>query len=253
MGTVYLARDTRLDRDVALKICHLADNPQAMKRFRREAKAAATLRHPNLCPIYEFDVQDGIAYLTMAFVEGPTLKEYVAKRGPLSQREAAIQVAKLALAMQAAHDVGVIHRDLKPSNIVMNQQGEAIILDFGLARQVNVAGTRLTELGAIYGTPAYMSPEQAGGDPEAVGPSADIYALGVILYELLAGRVPFEGSSYDVLIQLLREKPAPPHTYKKGIDATLEGICLKALAKNPVVSYRRCTLGRDNHSFRVQI
>jgi serine/threonine protein kinase len=117
MGAVYLARDTRLDRDVALKVCTLADNATALERFRREAKAAAALSHQHLCPVYEFDVRDGIAYLTMAYVEGPTLSSWVAKRGGLSQRDAARMVAKLALAMQAAHDAGVVHRDLKPANV----------------------------------------------------------------------------------------------------------------------------------------
>ncbi len=208
MGAVYLARDTRLDRDVALKVCTLADDPVALERFRREAKAAAGLSHTNLCPVYEFDVRDGIAYLTMAFVEGPTLNKWVAQRGRLSQRDAVRLTAKLAVGMQTAHDAGVIHRDLKPSNVVINKKGEPIILDFGLARQMDDAGTRLTQVGAIYGTPSYMSPEQAGGEPELIGPACDIYSLGVILYELLTGRVPFEGSFTAVMGQLLAAAPS---------------------------------------------
>jgi serine/threonine protein kinase len=231
MGAVYLAHDTRLDRDVALKVCTLADNATALERFRREAKAAAALSHQHLCPVYEFDVRDGIAYLTMAYVEGPTLSAWAAKRGGLSQRDAARLVAKLALAMQVAHDAGVVHRDLKPSNVVINQKGEPVILDFGLARQMDDTGTRLTQVGAIYGTPAYMAPEQAGGDPELVGPSSDIYSLGVILYELLTGRVPFEGPLTAVLGQLLSVPPIPPRKYNPLVDATLEAICQKALAK----------------------
>jgi serine/threonine protein kinase len=233
MGAVYLARDTRLDRDVALKVCTLADNPLAMERFRREAKAAANLSHQNLCPVYEFDVRDGIAYLTMAFIEGPTLSAWVATRGGLSQREAARLVAKLALAMQVAHDAGVVHRDLKPSNIIINQKVEPVILDFGLARQLDDARTRLTLEGAVYGTPSYMAPEQAGGDPSAIGPPCDVYSLGVILYELLAGRVPFEGSFTAVMGQLLTTPPKAVRSHNAGVDPALEAICLKALEKKP--------------------
>jgi serine/threonine protein kinase len=233
MGAVYLARDTRLDRDVALKVCTLADNATALERFRREARAAASLSHQHLCPVYEFDVRDGIAYLTMAYVEGPTLSTWAAKRGGLSQRDAARLVAKLALAMQVAHDGGVVHRDLKPANVIINQKGEPVILDFGLARQMEDARTRLTQVGAIYGTPSYMAPEQAGGDPELIGPASDVYSLGVILYELLTGRVPFEGPLTAVLGQLLSMPPIPPRKYNPLVDATLEAICLKALAKSP--------------------
>ncbi len=132
MGAVYLARDTRLDRDVALKVCTLVENPKALERFRREAKAAAALRHPNLCPLYDYDVHDGIAFITMAFIDGPSLNKWIAGH-PLDMRGIGKLMYKLALAMQAAHDGGVIHRDLKPGNIVMDSKGEPIVLDFGLA------------------------------------------------------------------------------------------------------------------------
>jgi serine/threonine protein kinase len=233
MGAVYLARDTRLDRDVAIKVCTIVENPTALERFRREAKAAAGLAHTNLCPVYEFDVRDGVAYLTMAFVEGPTLSHWVKQRGKLSQRDAARLVAKLAIAMDVAHDAGVIHRDLKPSNVVINKKNEPVILDFGLARQMDDASTRLTQQGAIYGTPSYMAPEQAGGDPEKIGPAADIYSLGVILYELLTGRVPFEGTFTSVIGQLLTNAPTPIRQLNPAVDPALEAICLRALNKNP--------------------
>ena len=233
MGAVYLAHDTRLDRDVALKVCSFADNALAMARFRREAKAAASLSHTNLCPVYEFDVRDSIAYLTMAFIEGLTLNAWVAQRGSISQREAARLVAKLAIAMQTAHEAGVVHRDLKPTNVVINKKLEPIILDFGLARQMEDEGTRLTLVGSIYGTPSYMAPEQAGGDPTEIGPACDIYGLGVILYELLTGRVPFEGSFTAVMGQLLTVNPTPLRVLNPAVAPVLEAICLKALAKKP--------------------
>jgi formylglycine-generating enzyme required for sulfatase activity len=232
MGTVYLARDTRLDRDVALKVCNLGDNKQALERFRREAMAASTLRHTNLCPVYEFDVRDGIAYLTMGYIEGPTLADWLRGR-TLSQRDAAMLVRKLAIAMQTAHEAGIVHRDLKPPNIVIDKQNEPVILDFGLARNLIVASPLLTQDGAIYGTPSYMAPEQAGGDPKLIGPACDIYALGAILYELLTGEVPFKGPTMAVLGQLLHAMPVPPRTKNSTIDPALEATCLKALAKKP--------------------
>src|SRR4051794_39150746 len=181
MGTVYLARDTRLDRDVALKVCHVADSPQALERFKREAHAAAALRHPNLCPVYECDVLGGVQYLTMACIQGPTLDDWLEQRGSISQRQVAVLVLKMALALAEAHRHGVIHRDLKPSNVAI-ERGEPVILDFGLARQAGVEHSRLTRTGAVMGTPAYMPPEQATGDAKAMGPCCDIYSLGAILY-----------------------------------------------------------------------
>ena len=233
MGTVYLALDQRLNRRVALKVCHIAANhPQALERFRREAQAAASLRHANLCPIYEYGEQDGIHYFTMAHIEGQSLGHWLARRPPLSQREAALLVRKLALAMQEAHAGGVIHRDLKPANIML-ERGEPIILDFGLAGQAQSQGDRLTKLGAVLGTLSYMSPEQIGGDPAQVGPGCDIYSLGVILYELLTGRVPFEGPPMSVMGQLLHTAPKPPRVVRADIDPRLEAACLKSLAKKP--------------------
>src|SRR5262249_45361029 len=133
MGTVYLAHDTILGRDIALKVCHLTDDPLARERFRQEARASAVLRHPNLCPVHEYDERDGLALLTLAYIQGPSLEE-VLKTQPLDQRQAAILVRKVALAMQAAHEGGVIHRDLKPANIIL-ERNEPVIVDFGLARR----------------------------------------------------------------------------------------------------------------------
>ena len=232
MGAVWLASDTRLNRKVALKVCKAATTREAQERFRREAQAAAALSNPNLCPIYDFDEHDGIAYIAMAFIEGSSLGEWAERRTP-DQRQVALMVAKLALAMQEAHEAGVIHRDLKPDNVAINKKGEPIVLDFGLARQLDDPRTRLTQQGAIYGTPSYMSPEQAGGDPTTINHAADIYSLGVILYELLTGDVPFRGSFTAVLAQLLHTAPEPPRQRNPAIDQALEAICLKALAKQP--------------------
>lgn len=234
MGTVYLAQDTRLNRQVALKVCHLADSPHALARFRREAQAAASLRHPGLCPVYDYDVHDGIPYFTMALIDGPSLDKWIAKRGGLTPREAAGLTRKLAIALQAAHAKGVIHRDLKPSNVAL-ENGEPVVLDFGLARhsEVNTAESRLTKAGSILGTPTYMSPEQVEGNVEAMGPATDIYSLGIMLYEFLTGQAPFEGSVAAVLGHIMATTPKPPSEVRPGLDAGLEAICLKAIAKKP--------------------
>jgi len=183
-----------LDREVALKVPRFAadEDPNLLERFHREAKAAATLQHSNLCPVYDVGEVNGSHYLTMAYIKGRPLAEVVRQGQPLPACEAAVVVRQLALALAYAHRHGVIHRDLKPSNVMINEADEPVIMDFGLARQTATGGERLTKAGQIMGTPAYMSPEQADGDEQAMGPGCDVYSLGVILYELLTGRLPFE-------------------------------------------------------------
>ncbi len=184
MGSVYLAHDTQLDRPVALKVPHFTpeDGPEILERFYREARAAATLAHPNICPVYDVGEVGGVPYLTMAYVEGKPLAAFLKDGKPVLAAQAAAVVRKLALALQEAHARGVLHRDLKPANVMINARKEPVIMDFGLARRVNKEEVRLTRKGAVLGTPAYMSPEQVGGDPDAVGPRSDVYSLGVILY-----------------------------------------------------------------------
>ena len=239
MGSVYLAHDTQLDRQVALKIPHFHsdDGPDILERFYTEARSAAALSHPNLCPVHDVGELDGIAYLTMAYIEGRPMSAYVDPEKPLPQRQGAAVVRKLALALQEAHKHGVIHRDLKPDNVMINQRNQPVIMDFGLARQVKRGDIRLTQTGDLMGTPAYMSPEQVEGDPQAMGTSCDIYSLGVILYELLTGHLPFEGSVASVLGQIVQVEPAAPSTHRADVDAELEAICLKAMAKKPEERY----------------
>ncbi len=209
MGTVYLAEDTRLGREVALKLCHRSNNPATLERFRCEARAAASLRHPNLCPVHECDVIDGTPYFTMARIDGPTLDRWVEqKKKRLSPHDAIVLVRKLALAMQFAHERGVIHRDLKPSNVAM-EGTEPIIIDFGLARH---GESRLTSEGMILGTPAYMAPEQVQGAVDSMGPACDIYSLGAILYELLTHERLFEGEPLVVLGRVLNAAPGHSST-----------------------------------------
>jgi serine/threonine protein kinase len=232
MGAVYLAHDTRLDRQVALKVCTLADNPAALVRFQREAKVAALLRHPNICPVHDYDVHDGTAYITMAYIEGEPLHHWLANHS-LSAREAALAVRKLAMAMHKAHKAGVVHRDLKPSNIIVDRDGELIILDFGLARLMHDATAYQAKPGVPHGTPSYMAPEQAQGSPEAIKPAVDVYALGVVLYELLAGEPPFVGPPNLVVAQVVAASPKPPCDLNPAVPDALNAICLRALAKKP--------------------
>src|SRR5262245_8341633 len=213
MGSVYLAQDTQLDRLVALKVPRLGDDeqpaPHELARFFREARAAASLSHPNLCPIHDVGEIGGTPYLTMAYLEGRLLSDII-ESGPMAQRSCALIVRRLAQALQGAHARGVIHRDLKPSNIMINTRNEPVVMDFGLARREHPMETRLTRTGTALGTPAYMPPEQIRGEPDEIGPASDIYALGVILYELVTGRLPFAGSAYAVLARILTEVPVPP-------------------------------------------
>jgi serine/threonine protein kinase len=237
MGAVYLAHDPRLDREVALKIPHISGSRPdlILSRFSREARVVARVRHPNICPIYDVGESEGIVYLAMAYVEGRTLAEIVHRDGPLPQRKAAAIVYTVAEAMEEAHTAGVFHRDLKPANIKLDQRGQPIIMDFGLAglrREQEQEQTVITQTGTLLGTPAYMAPEQIEGKTEALGPGLDVYSLGVVLYELLTGSRPFSGTTASMIAQILYEPPKPPSAYRADIDPILDAICLKAIAKS---------------------
>jgi formylglycine-generating enzyme required for sulfatase activity len=235
MGTVYLAHDTQLDRQVALKVPHFSadDDPEAVVRFQREGRAAATLHHPNICPVYDVGQLDGIHFLTMAYIAGTSLFRFtqVASKKPIAERQVAGVVRKLALALHEAHARGVVHRDLKPSNIMIDGRREPIVMDFGLARRGSRSDEQLTQAGSILGTPAYMAPEQVRGDVQAMGPSCDIYSLGVILYELLTGHQPFTGQLETVLYKAVHEEPPDPVEHRADLDPRLAAICLRAMAK----------------------
>jgi len=240
MGSVYLAHDTQLDRKVALKIPHFTEGkgPQIIARFYQEARAAATIHHPHVCPIYDVGEIDGIHYLTMAFVEGKPLEDWLER--DLSLRQIATLGRKIADALNEAHKKGVIHRDLKPANIMIDKRGEPIVMDFGLARRtVGEEDNRLTQAGTVLGSPAYMSPEQIRGEVDKTGSSTDIFSLGVILYELIARRLPFDGATVGAVhAQILLDDPPPLHDLREDSDPALDAICMKALEKKAENRYR---------------
>ncbi len=238
MGVVYRAQQASLGREVAVKMIlrgQLASQADR-ERFEAEAQAAARLDHPGIVPVYEVGEIDGRPYFSMKLVGGTTLAQLLAD-GPLPPREAAAILAKVARAIHFAHMRGVLHRDLKPSNILLDEQGEPHVTDFGLAKQI-AAGESLTRTGAVLGTPAYMAPEQAAGQRGQVGPRSDVYSLGVMLYHMLTGRPPFQAASPAEMVMLVLEQdPVPPRMLNPKADRDLEMICLRCLQKPPDLRY----------------
>jgi serine/threonine protein kinase len=232
MGAVYLAYDTELHRHVAIKTPFLGKSTQTIMRFYREARAAAQLRNPYLCPIYDVGKVGDVHYLSMAFIDGVPLTKMMSQRRIATVGEIVSVVSKVARGLQKAHELGIVHRDLKPENIMIDHDGEPIVLDFGLARHVD-DDVQVTLPGTIVGTPAFMSPEQVDGDQSKVGPATDIYSLGIVLYHLLTGQVPFKGSLTSVLGQIGTVVPPKPSSINPelGEDSPLDRICMKMVAK----------------------
>jgi serine/threonine-protein kinase len=246
-GVVFRARQKSLNRIVALKVIgsgHWATEAH-LKRFRREAEAAASLEHPCIVPIHEVGERDGSCYFSMKFVEGGQLDEVV-RRTPLSIRQAVELIAKVARTVHYAHEHGILHRDIKPGNILLDAKGEPHLTDFGLARLVEREST-VTRTLEVLGTPSYMAPEQAVGNNAAISSATDVYGLGAVLYQLVTGQPPFAGgTTYETIKLLLDTEPRQLRLLNPKVDRDLSTICLKCLEKDPKRRYSSAlALGED--------
>lgn len=241
MATVYYAIHTSLDRPVVLKVLHhhLARDPAMRERFRREAETAAQLVHPHICNIIDFGMTDNQVYTVMPFMSGGTLANRISGKRTLPPDQAASLIIQLSVALDYAHRHGLIHRDIKPDNILFDEDGNASITDFGIA--ATYYRSRMTGSGHVMGTPHYMSPEQARG--LILDGRSDLYTLGVMLYEMLVGFVPFDGADhYSISTKHLSELPVAPHLIDSGLSPALSNIVLKCLEKDPA---RRFARGND--------
>jgi serine/threonine protein kinase/Tfp pilus assembly protein PilF len=237
-GVVYRAHQKSLNRMVALKMISLGSwaTETHVKRFRREAEAAASLEHSGIVPIYEVGERDGSCYFSMRFVEGGQLDQVI-KREPMSIRQAAELISKVARTVHYAHEHGILHRDIKPGNILLDAKGEPLLTDFGLARLVEAEST-VTRTKEVMGTPSYMAPEQAVGNNAAVSSATDVYGLGAVLYQLLTGHPPFAGgTTYETIKLVLDTEPRQPRLLNPKVDRDISTICLKCLEKDPKRRY----------------
>ena len=239
MATVYLAQDLILERPVAVKVLRLDfhTNEAAMRRFQREAQSATQLVHPNIVSVYDVGEEDGTNYIVMEYVEGTDLKEYIRERGPLPPREAVRIMTQIVSAIELAHQNRIIHRDIKPQNILIDREGNVKITDFGIA--IALSETSLTQTNTLLGSVHYLSPEQARGGMATI--RSDIYALGIVLYELLVGEVPFEGESAVSIALKHFQEPLPRISQMlPTVPQSLENVVLKATAKEPLDRYSSC-------------
>ncbi len=238
MGAVYLAQDSQLGRQVALKapFFDASESPQQAERFVREARSAAILQHPNICTVFDAGQIDGRPFITMAYIAGKPLEDEIDPDATMPQSRAAEIARKIALALEHAHRAGIVHRDLKPANVMLAAGVEPVVMDFGLAKRVvdvDPNEAKLTRDGGLLGTPSYMAPEQCKGDVAAIGPATDVYALGVILFEMLTGRTPYTGAMSVVIGRILTAPVPPVQEFRPEVHSRLDAICRKAMAKEP--------------------
>src|SRR4051812_44309998 len=235
MADVVCAEDLQLGRNVAIKLLHrrFAQDEEFVERFRREASSAAGLQHPNVVAVYDRGAWDDTYYIAMEYLEGRTLKKLVQDEAPLAPARAIDLTIQILRAARFAHKRGIIHRDLKPHNVIVDAEGRAKVTDFGIAK---AGASDMTQTGSIMGTAQYLSPEQAQG--HAVSAQSDIYSVGIILYEMLTGRVPFEGeSAVTIALKQVSEQPVPPSQLNPAVTPALEAAVMRALEKDPAQRY----------------
>jgi len=238
MAQVYLARDRTLDRPVAVKelVPEFATDPSFVERFKREAQSAARLTHPNIVSVYDWGTQDGTYFIVMEYVDGPSLSQLIRRDGALHPRRAAEIAGEVAAALGFAHSQDVVHRDIKPGNVLLTSSGQAKVADFGIARALSSSEGELTQTGSVMGTATYFSPEQAQGLP--IDARADLYSLGVVLYEMVTGRPPFTGDTpLAISYKHVQDQPPRPSAVSPGVPVGLEAIILKLLSKQPADRY----------------
>ena len=236
MAVVYRAHDERLNRPVAIKMLRpqFAGDQNFLTRFRREAQAVAILSHPNLAAVWDTGEVNGVPYIVMELVDGDNLKTRIASQAPFTAERAVGLMIQICEGVGAAHRAGVVHRDLKPQNILLTRTGQIKVTDFGIAR--SLATTSTTQTGPVWGTAQYIAPEQAAG--QTVSPATDVYSLGIILYEMVTARLPFEADTPLALaMQHLQAEPPPIRTYNPSVPVGLEHIITKAMAKKPQARY----------------
>ena len=249
MAEVYRARDELLGRDVAVKVlsARLSSDKSFVERFRREAQSAANLNHPNVVSLYDYGSDDDAYYIVMEYIEGRSLGDIVAESGALLPERAAEIASDVAAALERAHSSGLVHRDIKPTNIMVTTTGQTKVTDFGIARALgqSTEQTQMTQTGMVIGTAAYLSPEQAQGNP--VDARSDVYSLGCVLYEMLTGRPPFTGDApLAIAYKHVREAPVPPSQANPDVPRELDAVTLKALSKNPDNRYTSAAEMRDD-------